>query len=175
MAARKNTGNTPVFTGRNVALAEIAQTSGISVAAIKQGLREGALNFGYAIPCGEGKLYRCYCPDKPESDPAQPMGSTLPWAGTRAVRLSVSLHCYPHEDPLLAAPSSHLISHCPYDLPLVSSVLMKRFFPDNPFRSPPAIKLQTAPDPVPFSETCRMPSKSYKPHWTGSRSDPDPS
>lgn len=64
MAAKKNTGNTPVFIGRNVALAEIAQTSGISVAAIKQGLREGALDFGYAIPCGEGKLYRYYCPDK---------------------------------------------------------------------------------------------------------------
>ncbi len=64
MAAKKNTGNTPVFTGRNVALTEISQTSGISVAAIKQGLREGALDFGYAIPCGEGKLYRYYCPDK---------------------------------------------------------------------------------------------------------------
>ena len=64
MTAKKNSGNPPVFTGRNVALAEIAQTSGISVAAIKQGLREGALDFGYAIPCGEGKLYRYYCPDK---------------------------------------------------------------------------------------------------------------
>ena len=64
MTAKKNTGNTPAFTGRNVALTEISQTSGISVAAIKQGLREGALDFGYAIPCGKGKLYRYYCPDK---------------------------------------------------------------------------------------------------------------
>lgn len=32
--------------------------------ALKQGLREGALDFGYAIPCGEGKMYRYYCPDK---------------------------------------------------------------------------------------------------------------
>ncbi|HOO08167.1 MAG TPA: hypothetical protein P5092_07185 [Ruminococcus sp.] len=64
MGAKKKAGNTPVFTGRNVALTEIAQTSGISVAAIKQGLREGVLDFGYAIPCGEGKLYRYYCPDK---------------------------------------------------------------------------------------------------------------
>ena len=64
MAAKKNTGNTPVFTGRNVALTEIAQTSGISVAAIKQGLREGALDFGYAIPCGKGDQHRYYCPDR---------------------------------------------------------------------------------------------------------------
>ena len=64
MAAKKNVAVTPAFTGRNVALTEIAQTSGISVAAIKQGLREGALDFGYAIPCGEGKLYRYYCPDR---------------------------------------------------------------------------------------------------------------
>ena len=63
MAAKKKADN-PAFTGRNVALTEIAQTSGISVAALKQGLREGALDFGYAIPCGEGKMYRYYCPDK---------------------------------------------------------------------------------------------------------------
>ena len=62
-AAKKKADN-PAFTGRNVALTEIAQTSGISVAALKQGLREGALDFGYAIPCGEGKMYRYYCPDK---------------------------------------------------------------------------------------------------------------
>lgn len=54
MAAKKKADN-PAFTGRNVALTEIAQTSGISVA---------ALDFGYAIPCGEGKMYRYYCPDK---------------------------------------------------------------------------------------------------------------
>lgn len=63
MAAKKKADNL-AFTGRNVALTEIAQTSGISVAALKQGLREGALDFGYAIPCGEGKMYRYYCPDK---------------------------------------------------------------------------------------------------------------
>ena len=40
MAAKKKADN-PAFTGRNVALTEIAQTSGISVAALKQGLREG--------------------------------------------------------------------------------------------------------------------------------------
>ena len=38
MAAKKKADN-PAFTGRNVALTEIAQTSGISVAALKQGLR----------------------------------------------------------------------------------------------------------------------------------------
>lgn len=60
----KEEGGQSCFYGRNVALTEIALTSGISVAALKQGLREGALDFGYAIPCGEGKMYRYYCPDK---------------------------------------------------------------------------------------------------------------
>ena len=63
MAAKKKADN-PAFTGRNVALTEIAQTSGISVAALKQGLREGALDFGYAIPCGKGDQHRYYCPDR---------------------------------------------------------------------------------------------------------------
>lgn len=53
-----------VFTGRNVALSEISQASGIGIATIKHGLRDGVLDFGYAIPCGESNQYRYYCPDK---------------------------------------------------------------------------------------------------------------
>lgn len=64
MGAKKNVVVTPAFTGRNVALSEISQASGIGVATIKRGLRDGVLDFGYAIPCGEGRQYRYYCPDR---------------------------------------------------------------------------------------------------------------
>ena len=64
MAAKKNVAVTPAFTGRNVSLSEISQASGIGIATLKKGLIAGAVDFGYAIPCGEGKLYRYYCPDK---------------------------------------------------------------------------------------------------------------
>lgn len=64
MAAKKIKEGDLVFTGRNVALTEISQTSGISVATLKKGLIAGAVDFGYAIPCGEGKQYRYYCPDR---------------------------------------------------------------------------------------------------------------
>lgn len=64
MAAKKNVAVTPAFTGRNVSLSEISQASGIGKATIKNGLRDGVLDFGYAIPCGESNQYRYYCPDK---------------------------------------------------------------------------------------------------------------
>lgn len=64
MAAKKNTAVTPAFTGRNVPLSEISQASGIGLATLKQGLLSGVLDFGYAIPCGEGKQHRYYCPDR---------------------------------------------------------------------------------------------------------------
>lgn len=64
MAAKKTTAVIPVFTGRNVTLPEIVQASGIGKATIKHGLRDGVLDFGYAIPCGESNQYRYYCPDK---------------------------------------------------------------------------------------------------------------
>lgn len=64
MAAKKKTAVTPAFTGRNVALTEISQASGIGIATLKKGLIAGAVDFGYAIPCGEGKQYRYYCPDR---------------------------------------------------------------------------------------------------------------
>lgn len=63
MAAKKKADN-PAFTGRIVALSEISQASGIGIATIKHGLRDGVLDFGYAIPCGESNQYRYYCPDK---------------------------------------------------------------------------------------------------------------
>ena len=48
MAAKKNVAVIPVFTGRNVPLPEIVQASGIGKATIKNGLRDGVLDFGYA-------------------------------------------------------------------------------------------------------------------------------
>lgn len=62
MAASKTA--VPVFKGRNVPLSEIAQASGIGMATIKRGLRDGVLDFGYAVPFGDSDQYRYYCPDK---------------------------------------------------------------------------------------------------------------
>ena len=64
MAKKRISENDLVFTGRNVALSEIAQASGIGVATLKKGILSGVLDFGYAIPCGEGKQHRYYCPDR---------------------------------------------------------------------------------------------------------------
>ena len=64
MAAKKNVAVTPAFTGRNVSLSEISQASGIGVATLKKGLIAGAVDFGYAIPCGKGDQHRYYCPYK---------------------------------------------------------------------------------------------------------------
>ena len=63
MAASK-TAAVPVFKGRNVPLSEIAQASGIGMATIKRGLRDGVLDFGYAVPFGDSDQYRYYCHDK---------------------------------------------------------------------------------------------------------------
>ena len=46
MAAKKNVAVIPVFTGKNVPLPEIVQASGIGKATIKNGLRDGVLDFG---------------------------------------------------------------------------------------------------------------------------------
>lgn len=64
MAAKKNTAVTPAFTGRNVPLSEISQASGIGIATIKRGLRDGEFDFGYAIKCENSNQYRYYCPDR---------------------------------------------------------------------------------------------------------------
>lgn len=62
MAASKTA--VPVLKGRNVPLSETAQASGIGMATIKRGLRDGVLDFGYAVPFGDSDQYRYYCPDK---------------------------------------------------------------------------------------------------------------
>lgn len=64
IAAKKNVAVTPAFTGRNVSLSEISQASGIGIATLKKGLIAGAVDFGYAIPCGKGDQHRYYCPDR---------------------------------------------------------------------------------------------------------------
>ena len=61
---KKNVAVTPAFTGRNVSLSEISQASGIGIATLKKGLIAGAVDFGYAIPCGKGDQHCYYCPDK---------------------------------------------------------------------------------------------------------------
>ena len=63
MAASK-TAAVPVFRGRNISLSEIAQTSGIGMATIKHGLRDGVLDFCYAVPFSDSDQYRYYCHDK---------------------------------------------------------------------------------------------------------------
>ncbi len=45
-------------------LSEISQASGIGVATLKKGLIAGAVDFGYAIPCGKGDQHRYYCLDR---------------------------------------------------------------------------------------------------------------
>ena len=64
MAAKRISEHDLVFTGRNVPLSEIAQASGIGITTLKNGILSGVLDFGYAIPCGEGKQHRYYCPDR---------------------------------------------------------------------------------------------------------------
>ena len=64
MGAKKNTRALPSFTGRNVPLKEIAQASGIPVAALRRGLRDGTLDFGYVLRSDSGEQFRYYCPDK---------------------------------------------------------------------------------------------------------------
>lgn len=64
MGAKKNARALPRFTGRNVPLKEIALASGIAVAAIRRGLRDGTLDFGYVLRSESGEQFRYYCPDK---------------------------------------------------------------------------------------------------------------
>ena len=64
MAKKRISEHDPAFTGRNVSLSEISQASGIGIATLKKGLIAGAVDFGYAIPCGKGDRHRYYCPYK---------------------------------------------------------------------------------------------------------------
>ncbi len=64
MGAKKNARALPRFTGRDVPVKEIAQASGITADAIKRGLRDGTLDFGYVLPSESGEQLRYYCPDQ---------------------------------------------------------------------------------------------------------------
>lgn len=56
--------NAPNFTGRNVPINEIAEVSGKSPRYIREGLKQGIFQFGYAIRSKDKSIYSYYCPDK---------------------------------------------------------------------------------------------------------------
>lgn len=56
--------DTPKFTGRNVPIEKIAQTTGKSNAFLREGLKQGFLNFGFACKKEKAQNFRFYCPDK---------------------------------------------------------------------------------------------------------------
>lgn len=55
---------TPVFTGRNVSVAEIARVIGKDPQYVRVGLQQGILKFGHAFKMGNSSEYSYYCPDK---------------------------------------------------------------------------------------------------------------
>ena len=55
---------TPVFTGRNVPISELAKAIGKDAQYIRIGLQQGVLNFGYAMKKDNSSEYNYYCPDK---------------------------------------------------------------------------------------------------------------
>ena len=55
---------TPVFTGRNVPISELAKAIGKDAQNIRIGLQQGVLNFGYAMKKDNSSEYNYYCPDK---------------------------------------------------------------------------------------------------------------
>lgn len=60
---------TPVFTGRNVPINELAKAIGKDAQYIRIGLQQGVLNFGYAMfgyamKKDNSSEYNYYCPDK---------------------------------------------------------------------------------------------------------------
>lgn len=56
--------NTPKFTGRHVPIEEIASGTGKSPAFIREAMKLGILNIGYAIKSEESTQYKYFCPDK---------------------------------------------------------------------------------------------------------------
>lgn len=56
--------DTPKFTGRNVPIEEIAQATGKSSAFLREGLKQGFLNFGFACKKEKAQNFSFYCPDK---------------------------------------------------------------------------------------------------------------
>lgn len=55
---------TPVFTGRNVPISELAKAIGKDAQYIRIGLQQGVLNFGCAMKKDNSSEYNYYCPDK---------------------------------------------------------------------------------------------------------------
>ena len=55
---------TPVFTGRNVPISELAKAIGKDAQYIRIGLQQDVLNFGYAMKKDNSSEYNYYCPDK---------------------------------------------------------------------------------------------------------------
>ena len=58
------TQQTPVFTGRNVPICELAKGIGKDAQFIRIGLQTGILNFGYALKKENSTEYNYYLPDK---------------------------------------------------------------------------------------------------------------
>lgn len=56
--------DTPKFTGRNVPIEEIAQATGKSSAFLREGLKQGFLNFEFACKKEKAQNFSFYCPDK---------------------------------------------------------------------------------------------------------------
>ena len=60
----ENNNIVPVFTGRNVPVAEIAQAMGKSQQFVRIGIQQGILKFGTAIKINGSSEFTYYCPDK---------------------------------------------------------------------------------------------------------------
>ena len=60
----ENSHIVPVFTGRNVPVAEIAQAIGKSQQFVRIGIQQGILKFGTAIKINGSSEFTYYCPDK---------------------------------------------------------------------------------------------------------------
>lgn len=56
--------NAPKFTGRNVPIDEIARATGKSSAFLREGRKQGFLNFGFACKRKNDNNFSFYCPDK---------------------------------------------------------------------------------------------------------------
>jgi hypothetical protein len=54
----------PIFTGRNVPIAELAKATGKDAQYIRIGLQQGIFKFGYAVRTGNSTEYNYFCPDR---------------------------------------------------------------------------------------------------------------
>lgn len=63
MGAKRISEHDLVFTGRKFLVGDRTGKR-YRYTTLKNGILSGVLDFGYAIPCGEGKQHRYYCPDR---------------------------------------------------------------------------------------------------------------